>query len=195
VLGVNARQYDNRLVVSINSKEYEVEGLKLRPYAMGYEVIECKTNVVHGIDRKGMNALRKDTQEFRKFLAGLMKIKDNRLTEEEVREIDLRSNGALTLHLWRCDASHEVSRFKKFMGWVESGDAENWHSACMWLCASSRQYNGQQFEPQRAVKLLDDIQIALNPTVLVPRQVEVGAIRVDAYARFKPFIEEYWKND
>lgn len=192
-LGVGAKQYDNRLIIRIDGKEYEAEGLKLRPYAMGYEVVECKTTTVHNIDRKGMNALRKDTQEFRKFLSGLMKIKGGELTEEELYEINIRDNGMLTLDLWRCDASQRVARFNTFMELLKSGDAENWHSAAMWLCASSRQYSTRWFEPRRAIKLLDDIQIAINPTVLVPKQVEVGAIKVNPYARFKPYIEEYWK--
>jgi len=40
------------------------------------------------------------------------------------------------------------------------------------------------------VGLLDDILIALNPTVLIPKPLELGVIKVDAYKRFKPFIEK-----
>jgi len=43
------------------------------------------------------------------------------------------------------------------------------------------------------MKLLDDILIALNPQVLVPKQLEVGVVTPDPYARFKPFIKEYLK--
>jgi hypothetical protein len=46
------------------------------------------------------------------------------------------------------------------------------------------------FDPRSVMKLLDDILIALNPTALVPKQLEAGAIKRDAYARFKPFMEE-----
>jgi len=37
--------------------------------------------------------------------------------------------------------------------------------------------------------------IALNPNVLLVKPLEFGTIRVDSYKRFKPFIEEYWKNE
>ena len=195
VLGVNATQYDNRLIVKVNDGRYQAEGLKLRSYAMGYEVLECKRDVVHNIDRKMMNGLRKDTQEFRKFLSGLMKIKDHTLTEEELAEINIRDNGALSLiSVWRHDVRVVVERHTKFNELVKSGDAENWHSAAMWLCASAR-YSmwDKKFDPRQVMALLDDILIALNPTVLVAKQLEAGVIKRDAYARFKPFVEEYWK--
>jgi hypothetical protein len=151
---------------------------------------------VHGMDRKGMNALRRDTQEFRKFLSGLMKIKDYAFTDEELNEVSIKDNGSLALNsLWRHDAKVITERHTKFNEMVKSGDAENWHSAAMWLCASAR-YSmwDRKFDPRKVTALLDDILIALNPTVLVPRQLEVGAIKVDAYARFKPFMEEHCKN-
>jgi hypothetical protein len=76
------------------------------------------------------------------------------------------------------------------MGLVKSGDGENWHSAAMWLCGSARHsmWTGR-INTKGVVKLFDDILIALNPTVLVPIQLEVGAIKVDSYARFKKFRE------
>jgi len=131
VLGVNARQSDNRLVVNIEGGWYEADKLKLRPldaWSYRYEVLESNQGVVHGLDRKGMNALRRDTQEFRKFLSGLMKIKDYTVTEEELHELTLRgktANHRLTLDLWRTNADDELARFKEFEGLLKSGDAEN----------------------------------------------------------------------
>ena len=194
VLGVNARQSDNRLVVNIEDGWYEADKLKLRPldaWSYRYEVLESKQDVVHGLDRKMMNGLRRDTQEFRKFLSGLMKIKDYTLTEEELNEVNIRENGALSLiSVWRHDVSVVTERHTKFKEMVESGDAENWHSAAMWLCASAR-YTiwDKKFDPRRVTALLDDILIALNPTVLVPKVLDAGVIKRDAYARFKPFME------
>jgi len=194
VLGVSAKQHDNRLIVYIGNGTtgtYQADGLKLRSYAMGYEVLECKQDVVHGVDRKVMNALRKDTQEYRKFLHGFMKIKDYTLTDEELQELDLKEIGKLTFDLWQHNADNVMGRFNKFMNMVKSEDAENWHTAAMWLCASAR-YSmwDKTFDPRSVMKLLDDILIALNPTALVPKQLEAGAIKRDAYAKFKPFREE-----
>ena len=194
VLGVYASQHDNRLVVQINKGAYQADGLKLRcvdAWDHKYEVLESTQNVVHGLDRKQMNALRKDTQEYRKFLSGLMKIKDNTLTEEELAEVNIKENGALGLDVWRHDVSVIVNRNKEFVELVKSGDAENWHSASMWLCASAR-YSmwDKKFDPRKVIALLDDILIALNPTVLVPKVLEAGVVRRDSYARFKPFMEK-----
>jgi hypothetical protein len=192
VLGVNATQYDNRLIVSVADGHYQAEGLVLRSYAMGYEVLECKRDVVHNIDRKMMNGLRRDTQEFRKFLSGLMKIKDYTLTEEELAEVNIRDKGALSLiSVWRHDVRVVTERHTQFNELVKSGDAENWHSASMWLCASAR-YSmwDKKFDPRQVMALLDDILIALNPTVLVAKTLDAGVVKRDAYARFKPFKEE-----
>jgi hypothetical protein len=191
VLGVNATQYDNRLIVKVNDGRYQAEGLVLRSYAMGYEVLECKRDVVHNIDRKMMNGLRKDTQEFSKFLSGLMKIKDYTLTDEELAEVNIKDKGALRLDVWKHNAEDVKKRLAECMELIKSGDAENWHSAAMWLCVSARYSTwNKDFSSVSVMKLLDDILIVLNPTVLVPRQIEVGAIKVDSYKRFKPFMEE-----
>lgn len=192
VLGVNATQYNNRLIVSVADGHYQAEGLVLRSYAMGYEVLECKRDVVHGVDRKGMNALRKDTQEFRKFLSGLMKIKDYEIVEEELNELNLRERGALDISLSRhYGAENMKGRLNNLNELVKSGDAENWHTASMWLCASAR-YSmwDKKYDPRSVMKLLDDILIALNPTVLVAKTLDAGVIKRDAYDRFKPFKEE-----
>ena len=196
VLGVGAKQYNNRLIMTINSRHYQADKLKLRHIkdSWNYEVVECKRDVVHNINRKLMNSLRRDTQEFRKFLSGLMKIKDYTLTEEELQEVNIKEKGQLTFNIWGYqtdDMTGRTGRFRKFGALLESEDAENWHSAAMWLCASAR-YSmwDKKFDPRTVVGLLDDILIALNPTVLVPRQLEAGDIKVDAYGKFKDFIKE-----
>jgi hypothetical protein len=195
VLGVKATQYDNRLIVGVADGQYQADGLKLRPldaWSYRYEVLECKRDVVHNIDRKMMNGLRKDTQEFRKFLSGLMKIKDNEVTDEELNEINLRERGALDLSLSRhYGAKNMQERLNSLTGLVKSGDAENWHTAAMWLCASARYTMwDRKFDPRSVVSLLDDVLIAVNPTVLVAKTLDAGVIKRDSYAKFKPFKEE-----
>lgn len=195
VLGVNARLHANHLVVELNGT-YLAEGLKLRhdTSSWGYEVLKADRVVVHNLDRKGMNALRKETQEFRKFLSGFMKVKGNHFTEEELYETNVRERGAISLYVWRENTPEVVTRLEEFMGLVKSKEAENWHSAATWLCVSARySMHDKYYDPRCAVALLDDVQIALNPTVLVPKQLEAGVVRADAYKRFEPFVKEYWK--
>jgi hypothetical protein len=120
-----------------------------------------------------------------------MKIKDNEVTDEELAEVNIRDNGALSLiSVWRHDVRVVTERHTKFNEMVKSGDAENWHTAAMWLCASARHTMwDKKFDPRSVMSLLDDIAIALNPTVLVPKVLDVGVLKRDAYARFKPFIK------
>jgi hypothetical protein len=47
----------------------------------------------------------------------------------------------------------------------------------------------KKFDPRKVMALFDDILIALNPTVLVPKVLAAGVIKRDSYARFKPFTE------
>jgi len=114
------------------------------------------------------------------------------LTNEELSEVNIRENGALSLiSVWRHDVRVVVERHTKFNELVKSGDAENWHSAAMWLCASARYTQWDRaFNPQQVMALLDDISIALNPTVLVAKQLDAGVIKRDAYTRLKPFKGE-----
>jgi hypothetical protein len=121
-----------------------------------------------------------------------MKIKDHTLTDEELAEVNIRENGALSLiSVWRHDVSVVTERHTKFNEMVKSGDAENWHTAAMWLCASARHTTwDKKFDPRSVMSLLDDIAIALNPTVLVPKVLDAGVLKRNAYVRFKPFMEE-----
>ena len=121
-----------------------------------------------------------------------MKIKDNEVTDEELAEVNIRENGALSLiSVWRHDVSVVTERHTKFNELVKSGDAENWHTAAMWLCASARYTTwDKKFDPRSVMSLLDDIAIALNPTVLVPKVLDAGVLKRNAYARFKPFMGE-----
>jgi hypothetical protein len=121
-----------------------------------------------------------------------MKIKDHTLTDEELAEVNIRDNGSLDISIGRYYGAENLKeRLDKFKELLGSGDTENWHSAAMWLCASARYTQwDKKFDPRRVTALLDDILIALNPTVLVAKTLDAGVIKRDAYARFKPFKEE-----
>jgi len=162
VLG-SGYQFNHRLVVGINGRQYEADKLKLRydENAWCYVVVECGRDVVHNLDRKKMNALRKDTQEFCKFLHGLMKIKDYQLTNEELAEVDIAKNGQQSLSTWRHDTSDVVARLNKFVDLIKSEDAGNWHSAAMWLCASCGIAMDKTLDPNLVLKRLDDVLIVI----------------------------------
>ena len=191
VLGVNARLHGNRLVVNVDGGTYIGNNLKLYSTLDGkYCVAEHERATSHTLDRKVMNRLRKETEGYRAFLTGFMKLTEYTLAVEDFEKINLGDRHRLTLDLWRTDATHEMARFKEFMGMVESGEAENWHFSSLWLCASAR-YSpwDRSFDPRRVMILLDDILIALNPSVLQPKQLDAGVATPDPYARFKPFME------
>ena len=192
VLGVSARVQGGRLVVSIVDGTYLADGLMLRQKrdVALYEVMASNQETVHSLDRKAMSKLRKETQDYRTYLTGFMKLIDHTLTDEDLVELDLGNKHRLTLDLWRTDPMHEIDRFKQFKWMIEGKRLENWHFSSLWLCASSR-YSpwDKRFDPRQVMKLFDDILIALNPNVLVPKQLDAGVVTPDPYARFKPFKE------
>jgi hypothetical protein len=196
VLGVSVRVQGRRLVVSINDGTYLADGLTLRQKrdVALYEVVAANRDTVHSLNRKAMGKLRRQTQDYRTYLTGFMKLIDHTLTDEDLVELDLQNTHRLTLDLWRTDPTHEIARFKEFRWMIEDERPENWHFSSLWLCASSRFSPwDRRFDPRQVMKLFDDILIALNPQVLVPKQLEVGVVTPDPYARFKPYIEEYLK--
>jgi hypothetical protein len=192
VLGVSARVQGGRLVVSIVDGTYLADGLMLRQKrdVALYEVMAANQDTVHSLDRKAMGKLRRQTQDYRTYLTGFMKLIDYTLTDEDLNQLDLENTHRLTLDLWRTDPMHEIDRFKQFRWMIEGERPENWHFSALWLCASSRFSPwDRRFDPRQVMKLLDDILIALNPQVLVPKQLEVGVVTPDPYARFKPFMD------
>ena len=202
VLNVGCSIKDNKLVLWLGQGMYNVEGLELRN-ENGYLVpTRYQQDVVHTIDRKVMNAVRKEVKEFRSFLSGFLKIREGQLHKDALVDalqplMEQNPVGGLTIPTlqasgWRISSDRQRVVFAKFMAMVNSGEAENWHQASLWLINShfDSLWGGMyRFTYAKIMRGLDEILIALNPHVLVRELVPAGQVKVDRYKRFKSFME------
>lgn len=202
VLNVGCSVRDNKLVLWLGENVYNVEGLELRN-ENGYLVpTRCKQDVVHTIDRKAMNAVRKEIKEFRSFLSGFLKIQQGQLHKDALADglqplLEQNPVGGMTVPTlqvgaWRMNSDRQRAVFAKFMAMVNSGEAENWHQTSLWLINSHHNalWGGMyRFTDKTVLHGLDEILIASNPHVLVRELVPAGQVKVDRYKKFKSFME------
>lgn len=93
VLGVRAFVQDHSVVISVQCTQHRVprDGLKLRRRDEGkgaLEVINPTVEVVHHIRRREANNVRSMYNEFRDFMSGIIKLRDERgLSQEELAEL------------------------------------------------------------------------------------------------------------
>ena len=204
VLGTPCSKFDNRLILSVNGGVYTVnEMLVLRSVEGRYQVWRCEPDVVHTIDRKAMNAVRKDMREFINYVSGVMKMQEGKLSADEYDE-GLRplvgSAGGNTKHApritidsWSHSHTQTSALMDKFLSLVRSGYAGNWYLSFLWLVHSSRHSWSSQvtrYVYNEVMDTLNDILIAANPHVLKAVKVDAGVVKVDRYKKFRPFKEE-----
>lgn len=204
VLGTPCSKFDNRLILAVNGGAYTVnEMLVLRSEGGAYKVWRCEPDIVHTIDRKAMNAVRKDVRGFINYVSGMMKMQEGKLSADEYDE-GLRplvgSAGGNTKHApritiesWNRSHTQVSALIDKFLSLVRSGDAGNWYLSFLWLIHSSRHSWSSQvtrYVYNEVMDTLNDILIAANPHVLKAVKVDAGVVKVDRYKKFRPFKEE-----
>lgn len=205
VLGRPCGKYDNRLVLHVDGGEYTVnDHLELQEAGGTYKVGFCLQDIVHTIDRKEMNKVRNKYQDYIAYVSGMVKINEGRMVMA-----DLRSHGSeivaaigippdliglppkIDVSVYT-NASATAQYIDKFFYLVDSKDAGNWHLSFLWLVHSARMHWGAgvlQFTEKFLYDTFNDMLIAKNPHVLVPKLVEKGKVKADKYKRFKYFKE------
>ena len=204
VLGTPCSKFDNRLILAVNGGAYTVnEMLVLRSEGGAYKVWRCEPDVVHTIDRKAMNAVRKEMGEFINYVSGVMKMQEGKIDKDEYNEgmkplvgihpISSKHAPSLAVESWSHSHTQTSVLIDKFMGLVRSGDAGNWYLSFLWLVHSSRHSWSSQvtrYVYNEVMDTLNDILIAANPHVLKAVKVDAGMVKVDRYKKFRPFKEE-----
>jgi len=206
VLGTPCSKFDNRLILSVNGGVYTVnEMLVLRSEGGAYKVWRCEPDVVHTIDRKAMNAVRKDMREFINYVSGVMKMQEGKMERDALEqglaplhEWAIPTNPVnviprITFDHWRFDHAQISSLVDRFMALARSGDAGNWYLSFLWLVhSSSHTWSSQvvRYVYTEVMDTLNDILIAANPHVLKAVKVDAGVVKVDRYKKFRPFKEE-----
>lgn len=205
VLGTPCSKFDNRLILSVDGGVYTVnEMLVLRSEGGAYKVWRCEPDVVHTIDRKAMNAVRKEMGEFINYVSGVMKMQEGKLSPDEYDEGLKPLAGALettprtqvpriAINSWVHSHTQTSALIDKFLSLVRSGDAGNWYLSFLWLVhSSSHTWSSQvvRYVYNEVMDTLNDILIAANPHVLKAVKVDAGVVKVDRYKKFRPFKEE-----
>ena len=205
VLGTPCSKFDNRLILAVNGGAYTVnEMLVLRSEGGAYKVWRCEPDIVHTIDRKTMNAIRKDMREFINYVSGVMKMQEGKLSPDEYDEglkplagtlgATLRTQvPRITIDSWSHSHTQTSALIDKFLSLVRSGDAGNWYLSFLWLVhSSSHTWSSQvvHYVYNEVMDTLNDILIAANPHVLKAVKVDAGVVKVDRYKKFRPFKEE-----
>lgn len=205
VLGTPCSKFDNRLILSVDGGVYTVnEMLVLRSEGGAYKVWRCEPDVVHTIDRKAMNAVRKEMGEFINYVSGVMKMQEGKLSPDEYDEGLKPLAGALettprtqvpriAINSWVHSHTQTSALIDKFLSLVRSGDAGNWYLSFLWLVhSSSHTWSSQvvRYVYNEVMDTLNDVLIAANPHVLKAVKVDAGVVKVDRYKKFRPFKEE-----
>lgn len=195
VLRMGASVADNDIVLSVGDGAYRLKsGIKLKRNEHGrLTVLEAEASEVYHIDRKKMNALRKQVEPYRTFLIGVLKLRNSGFEREELRTeiLDVYGNWSLELSPWREDVAPVQGRMKQFIQTISQEDQNgNWYKASLQMIWSGYAHRSMVWtSPKHELKRLDDLLIATHPEVLLVSQCEPGVFKKNAYARFKKYKE------
>lgn len=196
VLHERCRKEGRRLIMDIGHAQYSLERpLQLRHTPEGRLVpVNVKSSYVHKINRKAMNAVRKEVAEFKKFYTDMLLIRENMLTDEERAE-HIHHN-PLTIHSWGESVEDKRTRIDTFMEMIKGENKGNWYLPALWLAFSGtaeRYYidgeRGVKIKASASLHLLDELLMAAHPHVLDKVEVPAGTLLVDRYRELIPFIQ------
>jgi hypothetical protein len=197
VLGLGASVSDNDIVIPIGDGRYRLkDGLKIKRGDSGkWMVTVSAPHEVYHIDRKKMNALRKQVEPFRSFIVGMVKLREGEFDRDELDEAlaamgtDRSANWALGVRPWREDVVQVLPRLEKFIAAVAGEEQrENWYFSSMQMIWSGYGYLARmRVSPNEVSKHLDELLIATHPEVLLVSQCEPGVFKKNTYAKFKPY--------
>jgi hypothetical protein len=197
VLGLGASVTDNDIVIPIGDGRYRLkDGLKIKRGDSGkWMATVSAPHEVYHIDRKKMNALRKQVEPFRSFIVGMVKLREGEFDRDELDEAlaamgtDRSANWALEIRPWREDVAHVLPRLEKFIARVSGEEQrENWYSSSMQMIWSGYGYiSRMRTNPKEVSKRLDELLIATHPEVLLVSQCEPGVFKMNNYGKFKPY--------
>lgn len=197
VLRERCRKEANRLVMDIGYAQYSLRGpLELRHTPEGRIVpINVKSTYVHKINRKAMNAVRKEVAEFKKFYTGMLLLREHMLSDEEYTEHIREKYLSLTIRSWGESIKAQQDRIDTFMGMIKGEDKGNWYLPALWLAfsSSSGRYHidgarGVTIKATATLQFLDLLLMAAHPHVFDRVEVPVGTLLVDRYRELIPFM-------
>jgi hypothetical protein len=192
VLGIRAQLFDRSICVGIGGETVRLprggeDTLTLRRDASGeLYAVNPVQDMVHNLDRKESNKVRKQYAEFMQYATGMIKLKEGLFTSEE-----LKSNGGIaTLDSeWAKEFGAGVEAFFALLHDKTSGICESRYIALTSLAHSFGQYSynnqGTRLTLPRFKKAMDTMLFGYyRDQVLVTTPVPVGEVNRDRYVKF-----------
>jgi len=192
VLGIRAQLFDRSICIGIGGETVRLprggeDTLTLRRSASGeLYAVNPVQDMVHNLDRKESNKVRKQYADFMQYATGMIKLKEGLFTSEE-----LKSNKAVaTLDSeWAKDFGAGVEAFFALLHDKTSGIYESRYIALTSLAHSFGQYSynsqGTRLTLPRFKKAMDTMLFGYyRDQVLVTNPVPVGEVNRDRYVKF-----------
>ena len=192
VLGIRAQLYDRSICIGIGGDTIRLprggeDTLTLRRSASGeLYAVNPVQDMVHNLDRKESNKVRKQYADFMQYAVGMIKLKEGFFTSEE-----LKNNKAVaTLDSeWAKNFGEGVEAFFALLHDKTSGAYESRYIALTSLAHSFGQYSynnqGTRLTLPRFKKAMDTMLFGYyRDQVLVTTPVPVGEVNRDRYVKF-----------
>lgn len=192
-LGISSRISDSTVTVSFNGESYKVANELCLKWVDGrLTAMNQEPSVVHRVNRKQANIVRKDYAEFVKFFVGMMKLRDDgMITDDEyinVFGVDEGRGG----HTVKADMPNDVSlrceaEVNLITDMMQSKDPQDMYKACLCIV---KQYGrrhywknmGFSMQPHLVKKAVDNFVFAKHKDIIFDVEtIPVGVIKKDTW--------------
>lgn len=192
VLGIRAQLFDQSICIGVGGKTVRLprggeDTLTLRRDASSeLYAVNMVQDMVHNLDRKESNKVRKQYADFMQYAVGMIKLKEGLFTREELQSN--KGMGVLNSQ-WSKEFSAGVEAFFALLHDKTSGVYESRYIALTSLASSFGQYmynsEGYRLTLPRFKKAMDEMLFGYyRDQVLVSTPVPVGEVKRDRYSKF-----------
>ena len=194
VLGISSRIKDSTVVVVFNGGEFKVANeLCLKRVDGRLTAMNQEPSIVHRVNRKQANIVRKDYAEFAKYMSGFLKLREGGLIldEEYITMFgeNANSNGYPSKANMPDDvALRSTNNVEMLINLMQSKDPQLMYEACLRIVKQfgKRSYwknIGYSMQPHLVKKALDNLIFAKHKDVVFDvEEIPVGMIKKDAWS-------------
>ena len=193
VLGIRSMIRDSTVVVSFNGGEFKVANeLCLKRVDGRLTALNQEPSVVHRVNRKQANIVRKEYAEFTKFFTGMMKLREDGLILDDEYIALFGADEGRGGHTVKAQMPNDVALRNEFevdmiIGMMQSKDPQDMYVASLRIVKQfgARSYwknMGFRMSPASVKKAMDNLIFAKHKdTIFDVEEVPVGTIKKDAW--------------
>lgn len=193
VLGISSRIRDCTVVVSFNGGEFKVANeLCLKRIDGRLTALNQEPSVVHRVNRKQANIVRKEYAEFTKFFTGMMKLREGGLILDDEYVNAFGADDGRGGHTVKAKIPDDVplrneAEVDKLINLMQSKDPQDMYIASLRIVKQfgARSYwknMGFRMSPASVKRAMDNLIFAKHKdTIFDVEQIPVGTIKKDAW--------------